>query len=82
MTTPRAASRFGRTGAQDGRGFPFWLWLSLPIAVLAMTGSIIGIVLEDRIYGGERLIAHAPRLLLRPSERLTSRLLTGWGQWR
>jgi hypothetical protein len=53
MTTPRAASRFGRTGAQDGRGFPFWLWLSLPIAVLAMTGSIIGIVLEDRIYGGE-----------------------------
>jgi hypothetical protein len=30
-----------------------WLWLSLPIAVLAMTGSIIGITADDRIYGQE-----------------------------
>jgi hypothetical protein len=31
----------------------FWLWLSLPIAVLAMAGSIIGIALDDRIYSKE-----------------------------
>lgn len=32
---------------------PGWLWLSLPIAVLAVTGSAIGILAEDRIYGKE-----------------------------
>jgi hypothetical protein len=31
----------------------FWLWLSLPIAVLGMTGSVIGIVLDDLIYAEE-----------------------------
>jgi hypothetical protein len=31
----------------------FWLWLSVPIAVLGMTGSVIGILLDDRLYGKE-----------------------------
>jgi hypothetical protein len=53
MTTSREATQLGRTGIQDGRRGPFWLWVSLPIAILAMTGSIIGIVLESRIYGEE-----------------------------
>ncbi|MGH2630169.1 MAG: hypothetical protein ACRDHI_06385, partial [Actinomycetota bacterium] len=30
-----------------------WLWLSLPIAVLAVSGSVVGIVWEERIYGKE-----------------------------
>jgi hypothetical protein len=53
MPTARETSRFGGRGSRVRRRFPFWLWLSLPIAVLAVTGSIIGIVLEERIYGAE-----------------------------
>jgi hypothetical protein len=39
--------------SQVNRRVRFWLWLSLPIAVLAMAGSIIGIALDDRIYSKE-----------------------------
>lgn len=37
----------------NGVGASAWLWLSFPIAALAVTGSVIGIVLDDRIYGEE-----------------------------
>ena len=49
------ATAGGRPGASHGTGHRVlpWLWLSLPIAVLAMTGSLIGIVLDDEIYSEE-----------------------------
>ena len=49
------ATAGGRPGVSHGTGHRVlpWLWLSLPIAVLAMTGSLIGIVLDDEIYSEE-----------------------------
>lgn len=51
--TTRSEGGDVRAAATDGRWVPVWLWLSLPIAVLAVTGNVIGIVREDRIYGRE-----------------------------
>ena len=49
------ATAGGRPGVSHGTGHRVlpWLWLSLPIAVLAMTGSLIGIFLDDEIYSEE-----------------------------
>lgn len=30
-----------------------WLWLSVPLALLAFTGSVLGIVFEESVYGQE-----------------------------
>lgn len=68
-------------GASLGqRGAPFWLWLSVPIAVLAVGASVVGI-LVDRVYAGEtanwagqavgqdvtNLVAYPVLLLLAPA---------------
>jgi hypothetical protein len=42
-----------KSGPQTQRRVPIWLWLSVPIAILAMAGSVVGIAFEDRIYGQE-----------------------------
>jgi hypothetical protein len=93
MTGLNEASR-SKTGASRlGPGVRFWLWLSVPIAVLAITGSIIAIVLDDRIYAEEtanwaaqaagqdiaNLIAYPALLLLAlAASRGSVRAYLGW----
>jgi hypothetical protein len=53
MTRVNKATRSEGRVSRVNRPVRFWLWLSLPIAVLAIAGSIIGIVFDDRIYAKE-----------------------------
>ncbi len=53
MATAHEPSPTGANVSPGQGRVPFWLWLTLPIVVLGVTGSVIGIVLDDRIYGDE-----------------------------
>jgi hypothetical protein len=53
MTRVNRPTRSEGRASQGNRPVRLWPWLSVPIAVLAMAGSIIGIVLDDRIYAKE-----------------------------
>lgn len=53
VKTVKAVDRAVTHDGHIERGGPIWLRLSLPIAVLAIAGSVVGIVFEDSIYSKE-----------------------------